>query len=932
MNKILQLASTAAFIFAGAQMSNAQCPTITCPTNISTNVDPGTCGAVVSYTAPTADDLCAGSGNILFVCDGDNTTATEIPTELTAAGYNVTSVYNDHDAATHNNTVLQGAGLAQYDAIYWHASGAGGFGDEHSAATFTNLTSYVNAGGAIFITGYDVIASPTDMELITFMGGTGSTDGGSSGTETLTGTNTLTTGVTNIVGLTLNSPGDHDGLNNLQAGTVAVASTGSAGWTIRTLGAGEIAWVSTANYTGQAWPAWNTPGSGYNEALLNFAFNHATCTGGEILFVSDNAGATEIPTELTAQGYTVTVVTNDYSAGNNAVLQGGTLSQYDVIYWNAVGAGGFGETHNAATFTNLNTYVSNGGAVFVTGYDVIISPSDPNMIAFLGGTSSNDIGPSNGTIINAVNSLTDGYSNIQGMTVTAPNGDQDNLNGISGSVTVVLAGSAAGGAEWSLNTVGSGEIAWVSSGQAGTNAMPAWNTPGSMYHEALLNFAATHTCGGNTDPIVTMISGLASGATFPVGTTTVTYEATDYQGNNPVQCSFDVTVTDNEMPLADTTNLTALTSECSVTVASPTATDNCAGTITATTTDPTSYSAEGSYTITWSYDDGNGNIATQTQNVTIDDITAPVADTTTLTTLTSECSVTVVAPTATDNCAGTITATTTDPTSYSAQGSYTITWTYDDGNGNTSTQTQSVVIADVTAPTITAPADVNDLANAANCEASGISLGTPVDNDNCAVDTVYNDAPATFPLGTTVVTWTVVDEAGNMTTTTQNVTITSDLSGSGVATDEMMGNDGTIDLTVTGGASPYTFLWDDTSASTTEDLSGLAAGTYTVIITDANGCSDTATVIVGSQVGISDNGLGIEISLYPNPNNGEFVLAFSSQVNGQVMVTDAAGRLVFNQSVNGDRMDINLNSIERGLYTITVVNDLGKSSLRFVVK
>src|SRR5207244_2125608 len=100
---------------------------------------------------------------------------------------------------------------------------------------------------------------------------------------------------------------------------------------------------------------------------------------------------------------------------------------------------------------------------------------------------------------------------------------------------------------------------------------------------------------------------------------------------------------------------------------------------TGTTTNLTFYSAQGNYTITWTYNDGNGNTSTQNQTVIVDDITAPVANVASLPTIIGECSATVSAPTATDNCAGNITGTTTNPTSYSAQGNYTITWTYNDG-------------------------------------------------------------------------------------------------------------------------------------------------------------------------------------------------------------------------------------------------------------
>ena len=66
--------------------------------------------------------------------------------------------------------------------------------------------------------------------------------------------------------------------------------------------------------------------------------------------------------------------------------------------------------------------------------------------------------------------------------------------------------------------------------------------------------------------------------------------------------------------------------------------------------------------------------STQTQTVIVDDITPPVADVDPLPNATGECSVTVsTAPTATDNCVGSVTGTTTDPLTYTAQGTYTIT-------------------------------------------------------------------------------------------------------------------------------------------------------------------------------------------------------------------------------------------------------------------
>jgi hypothetical protein len=277
---------------------------------------------------------------------------------------------------------------------------------------------------------------------------------------------------------------------------------------------------------------------------------------------------------------------------------------------------------------------------------------------------------------------------------------------------------------------------------------------------------ATDNCTGS-------ITGTHN-ATLPItaqGTTTIIWTYDDGNGNTSTQTQNVIINADVTAPLADAGSLGDINAVCSVTsLTPPTATDNCIGAVTGTTSTSLPITAQGTTVVTWTYDDGNGNTSTQTQNVIINDVTAPVAIVGTLSDVTAECSInSLTAPTAADNCVGTVTGTPNVTLPITTQGSFTVTWTYDDGNGNTSTQTQNVIITDAVAPV----ADLGSLAPVtAECQVTSVTA--PTATDNC-VGSITGTHNATLPIttqGTTTVTWTYDDGNGNTSTQTQDIVIT----------------------------------------------------------------------------------------------------------------------------------------------------------------
>lgn len=160
--------------------------------------------------------------------------------------------------------------------------------------------------------------------------------------------------------------------------------------------------------------------------------------------------------------------------------------------------------------------------------------------------------------------------------------------------------------------------------------------------------------------------------------------------------------------------------------------------------------------------------------------------------------------------------------------------------------------------------------------------------------------------------YTVIINDDNGCSTQQDFTITEPpvFTVTGVMTEESVSNDGAIDLTVTGGVAPYTYIWSNNE--TTQDISGLAPGTYTVTVTDALGCSYLLQYEVTSTVGIDEVSIN-EAVIYPNPFNTQFEIKLKGQFD--FVVQDARGKVIQIGSGNDTKL-VSLEQRETGVYFV----------------
>ena len=256
------------------------------------------------------------------------------------------------------------------------------------------------------------------------------------------------------------------------------------------------------------------------------------------------------------------------------------------------------------------------------------------------------------------------------------------------------------------------------------------------------------------------------------GLYTVTYNVSDAAGNPALEVTRAVTVeTDTVKPVISRNGPAAVTVECHTAYndQGATASDNCAGDITAliVTGGNVNPNVPGVYTVTYDVGDGNGNSADQvTRSVTVQDTVKPVIALNGLALVNVECRDTYTddGALATDDCAGNLTPGIVAVSNVNANvpGVYAVTYDVSDGNGNNADRvTRTVVVQDTVKPVITLNGPATETVE---CGSGYVDMGATA-ADTCAGDltpliAVNGTVNASVP-GVYSVTFNVADGNGN---------------------------------------------------------------------------------------------------------------------------------------------------------------------------
>jgi hypothetical protein len=215
------------------------------------------------------------------------------------------------------------------------------------------------------------------------------------------------------------------------------------------------------------------------------------------------------------------------------------------------------------------------------------------------------------------------------------------------------------------------------------------------------------------------------------------------------------------------------------------------------------------------------------------------------------------------------------------------------------TSSNSVVITEPTLLTATTTT-TNVLCNGGN--------GTV--NVNANGGTAPYSGTGSFTVAAGTYSYTVTDANGCTATTTAIVTapaaLTISMSNTNVSCNS--GANGTATATVNGGVAPYTYVWSNSALTST--VTGLTAGTYSVVATDANGCTITSSVTITQPTALQQNTTSTNVTC----NGGD---------NGTGTITVTGGTSPYTYLWSNGNTNAFANGLPAGSYSVTATDANG---------
>lgn len=169
----------------------------------------------------------------------------------------------------------------------------------------------------------------------------------------------------------------------------------------------------------------------------------------------------------------------------------------------------------------------------------------------------------------------------------------------------------------------------------------------------------------------------------------------------------------------------------------------------------------------------------------------------------------------------------------------------------------------------------------------------------------------------------LTDGQGTQITITREIVQPSDLSQTSVniVNDTNNNNKGSVTPVIEGGTGSFTYLWSN--GSTDSKLENIGAGSYTLEITDANGCKKTfGPYVVENTVNADNISFVKEFMLLPNPASDKVVISVSfvqSLTKGQVSIYNSIGQLMTELNIEeGVQRTVDVSGFVNGLYSVEV--------------